>query len=222
MIGNCILTNLHSDYSFFTFLYNASHLLIESTNSYLRFCIDGCLCGNTSHWHNAAFNVLYVGTKEWRVTPPKYKGMTGMQPMNTAKQLDESYTLRCTQHEGDIIYVPTHWGHMTMNHGFTIGAAIIIPEAKYKKSRVVGKLKKSFAHHQQETIPFLFVNINKTGGSIIVEMLNTHCNNKYIKERWGDNHQSIHSTSLSYTDHKANHLKPALLNLMWMKVIACK
>ena len=64
-------------------IYYASHLLIESTNSYLRFCIDGCLCGNTSHWHNAAFNVLYVGTKEWRVTPPKYKGMTGMQPMNT-------------------------------------------------------------------------------------------------------------------------------------------
>jgi len=157
--------------------------------------------GATLHWHNAAFNVLYVGTKEWRVTPPKYKGMTGMQPMNTAKQLDESYTLRCTQHEGDIIYVPSYWGHMTMNHGFTIGAAIIIPEKNYKKRRDVGKLKKNVVHPEQETIPFLFVNINKTGGSIIMQMLNTYCENDYIKERWGDNHKTIHSTSLSYIDH---------------------
>ena len=157
--------------------------------------------GATFHWHSAAFNILYVGTKEWRVSPPKYKGRTGMTPMNTAKQLDDSFTLHCTQHEGDIIYLPTQWGHMTMNHGFTIGAAIIIPPHNYKKRLVVGKLEKNVAHSQQEAIPFLFVNINKTGGSIIVEMLNTYCENKNEKESIGIDHQTINSTALSYIDH---------------------
>ena len=41
-----------------------------------------------------------------------------------------------------------------MNHGFTIGAAIIISPLKYKKRLVVGKLEKNVAHPLQEAIAF--------------------------------------------------------------------
>ena len=38
-------------------------------------------------------------------------------------------------------------------------------------------------------------------GSIIIEMLNTYCENKNEKESIGNDHQTIHSTALSYIDH---------------------
>ena len=158
--------------------------------------------GATIHWHAAAFNVLYIGTKEWRLTPPKYKGWSGMPAKRLAEQLDDSYTLRCTQHEGDIIYVPEDWGHMTMNHGFTIGAAVLLPPGLHKLNQHnKGGYKMNIVDNQPKTIPFLFVHINKTGGTSIIEMFNKHCGKQYVKERWGNGHRSFHSTALSYIDH---------------------
>ena len=158
--------------------------------------------GATIHWHAAAFNVLYIGTKEWRVTPPKYKGWSGMPAKRLVEQLDDSYTLRCTQHEGDIIYLPEDWGHMTMNHGFTIGAAVLLPPGLHKLNQHnKGGYKMNIVDNQPKTIPFLFVHINKTGGTSIIEMFNKHCGKQYVKERWGNGHRSFHSTALSYIDH---------------------
>ena len=51
--------------------------------------------GATYHWHAAAFNILYVGIKEWRIASPIYRGWTGMSALQAAKQLDEHYTLQC-------------------------------------------------------------------------------------------------------------------------------
>ncbi|OEU09275.1 hypothetical protein FRACYDRAFT_248612 [Fragilariopsis cylindrus CCMP1102] len=36
----------------------------------------GDASGATYHWHEAAFNILYVGTKQWKIGPPLYKGIT--------------------------------------------------------------------------------------------------------------------------------------------------
>eukprot|EP00571_Detonula_confervacea_P014480 CAMPEP_0172307258 /NCGR_PEP_ID=MMETSP1058-20130122/8148_1 /TAXON_ID=83371 /ORGANISM="Detonula confervacea, Strain CCMP 353" /LENGTH=931 /DNA_ID=CAMNT_0013019371 /DNA_START=12 /DNA_END=2807 /DNA_ORIENTATION=+ len=106
--------------------------------------------GATLHWHAAAFNILYVGKKEWRITPPQYRGFTGMTAQQAKANIENKpYTLKCTQLPGDLIYIPDHWGHMTINHGFGIGVAAIVPakdrfvpgytgkEAKRKKRKVV-------------------------------------------------------------------------------------
>jgi hypothetical protein len=77
--------------------------------------------GATLHWHNAAFNVLYAGIKEWKITPPWYRGFTGMPAMKASGMVDDAIALSCTQRPGDFVYIPNYWGHLTLNHGFTIG-----------------------------------------------------------------------------------------------------
>ncbi|KAL7556552.1 hypothetical protein ACA910_007056 [Epithemia clementina (nom. ined.)] len=84
--------------------------------------------GATLHWHLAAFNALYVGVKEWVITPPKYRGLTGMPALQAAALLDDSISVRCTQYPGDMMYIPDYWGHLTLNRGFAIGAAVILPQ----------------------------------------------------------------------------------------------
>ena len=88
------------------------------------------MSGATLHWHAAAFNVLYVGTKEWHVTPPLYRGFTGM-PAEVALErfASQPFGMRCTQRPGDLIYIPDHWGHLTLNHGFGIGVASIVKQS---------------------------------------------------------------------------------------------
>ena len=53
-------------------------------------------------------------------------------------------------------------------------------------------------------IPFFFIHINKTGGSSLIAMLNDHCKNEYVREKWetnnGYNHRSFHSTAHSYIE----------------------
>ena len=50
--------------------------------------------------------------------------------------------------------------------------------------------------------PFLFVHINKTGGSSIIHMLRERCSTEYVAGKWGDNrqHRSFHATSHSYIE----------------------
>ncbi|KAL7544431.1 hypothetical protein ACHAWF_007810 [Thalassiosira exigua] len=99
--------------------------------------------------------------------------------------LDEDMIVRCTQYPGDVIFFPNHWGHLTINHGFTIGAAVILDddyqryglrdaaggdearEAVAPRALAFGSgaakaehASKSRASH----LPFLFVHIPKTGG----------------------------------------------------------
>ena len=65
--------------------------------------------GATIHWHAAAFNILYVGMKEWHITPPKHRGFSGMPAQQVkAKIGDEPFVLKCTQFPGDLIYIPDH------------------------------------------------------------------------------------------------------------------
>ena len=65
--------------------------------------------GATIHWHAAAFNILYVGMKEWHITPPKHRGFSGMPAQQVkAKIGDEPFVLKCTQFPGDLLYIPDH------------------------------------------------------------------------------------------------------------------
>ena len=185
--------------------------------------------GATYHWHAAAFNILYVGIKEWRIAPPIYRGRTGMDAIHAAQALDEHYTLQCVQQPGDQIFLPNFWGHLTLNHGFTIGAAAILNvnyqagiKRKYKRKQPRDKKiihgaqsKMSWAatsHVRPNTLPhtssslapsFLFLHINKTGGTSLIHMFRERCRAEYIHDRWGDEgrrHRSFHATAHAYIE----------------------
>ncbi|KAL7539909.1 hypothetical protein ACHAWF_006541 [Thalassiosira exigua] len=91
--------------------------------------LGGDRSGATFHFHNAAVNALYVGVKEWVLAPPSHRGFTGMQARDARPVLDRELTVRCTQYPGDVVFFPNYWGHLTINHGFTIGAATILNDA---------------------------------------------------------------------------------------------
>lgn len=162
--------------------------------------LGGDKSGATLHWHDAALNILYVGTKAWRLTAPSHRGFTGMPAQKAAKILEQhldSITLRCTQHAGDLIYVPENWGHLTLNHGFTIGAAVILPKKYHKYNHVPQKVEDPAPN--RATPEVMFVHINKTGGSSIINMLHSKC--LYKVETWANHHSSFHATALSHIDH---------------------
>eukprot|EP00522_Entomoneis_paludosa_P004477 CAMPEP_0172475438 /NCGR_PEP_ID=MMETSP1065-20121228/69870_1 /TAXON_ID=265537 /ORGANISM="Amphiprora paludosa, Strain CCMP125" /LENGTH=932 /DNA_ID=CAMNT_0013233641 /DNA_START=1 /DNA_END=2795 /DNA_ORIENTATION=- len=141
--------------------------------------------GATYHWHGPAFNNLYAGTKQWRIAPPLYKGFTGMPARHAQKYLDEKETsivMGCVQHAGDTMYIPENWGHSTLTHGFTIGSAVIMPQN----------------YHKPLEIPFMFVHINKTGGTSIIDKFHKQCDSEYYEESWGDDHRTFHTTAHSY------------------------
>ena len=147
----------------------------------------GDASGATFHWHRAAFNVLYVGIKEWKITPPKYRGFTGMPAREATKQINDSMSIQCTQHPGDFVYVPNYWGHLTVNHGFSIGAAAILPDDFQKAADAKPRA--------------FFVHINKAGGSSIIQMLEHRCSSQYTSEYWsGGSQRTFHATAHALID----------------------
>ena len=183
----------------------------------------GDASGATYHWHEAAFNILYVGTKQWKIGPPLYKGITGMSAEKVSEVLDEKMSLTCVQKSGDMLYIPNYWGHSTLNHGFTIGAAAIV-EDYYQQggSTLRGEsnsndddesdsedeaVQQQHAHGdvEEEKIPFLFVHINKTGGTSLIRMFEERCDEEYYGGEWWDEnedfHRAFHATAHAYIDH---------------------
>ncbi|KAL7556551.1 hypothetical protein ACA910_007055 [Epithemia clementina (nom. ined.)] len=142
--------------------------------------------GATLHWHLGAFNALYVGVKDWIITPPKYRGFSGMPAVQAAQLVDPPVRLQCTQYPGDMMYIPDYWGHLTLNRGFSIGAAVILPHKFQTKADATNKI--------------YFVHINKTGGTNMKQMLNEHCPS-LVRGHWGDGHRGFHASAHAFIDH---------------------
>jgi hypothetical protein len=171
--------------------------------------------GATYHWHEAAFNILYVGIKEWKIAPPLYRGTTGMTAQKVKKTLDDKIALSCIQQPGDLIYIPNFWGHSTINHGFTIGAAAIVEEwfqngATSFRGETWDEEEEEEEEEESEdedegSPPFLFVHINKTGGTSLISMFGDRCEDEYWGGEWvgdhDDYHRSFHATAHAYLEH---------------------
>ena len=175
--------------------------------------------GATYHWHEAAFNILYVGIKEWKIAPPMYRGVTGMTAQKVSATLDDKISLTCVQQPGDLFYIPDYWGHSTINHGFTIGAAGIVKEVFQTggttfRGEKIGEDEdeedesesdsEDEDEDEHENPPFLFVHINKTGGTSLISMFNERCEDEYWGGDWfdenGDHHRSFHATAHAYIE----------------------
>lgn len=83
-------------------------------------------------------NFMTHGLKEWVLNPPlastyskatahsRYESEHNVSEEEGVYELDDDHTFRCTQHAGDVFYVPTLWGHGTFNHKQSIGTAFEI------------------------------------------------------------------------------------------------
>lgn len=83
--------------------------------------------GAAMHFHNSAYNVQFFGVKRWLLTPPRYAAITGgvssrwAEEQRRVRALPEGLPLRCTQGPGDLLLLPAHWGHATVNSAFALG-----------------------------------------------------------------------------------------------------
>lgn len=146
--------------------------------------------GATIHWHKAAMNALYVGRKDWKVTPPHYRGLSGMPADKASSAVDDAISLQCTQGPGDFIFIPNYWGHLTLNHGFAIGAATILPYSFQQSADIKPRI--------------LFVHVNKAGGSSMISMLKDRCPEQFYPERWGSDppQRTFHATAHALIDRE--------------------
>lgn len=88
--------------------------------------------GAPVHYHGHAVNALAYGEKRWFLQPPA-RGMYSKLPAEerflrehngtAAVPESEARPLECTQHAGDLLFVPTLWSHGTLNVRQSIGTA---------------------------------------------------------------------------------------------------
>lgn len=98
------------------------------------FFIGGELSGSFWHRHTTAYNALLFGSKTWYLLPPastwRHVLTNGDDEVITVPDWLErnaarnrSIPLQCTQHAGEVMFVPSLWPHATINHGVAVGAA---------------------------------------------------------------------------------------------------
>ena len=53
---------------------------LSQQGTFLQFFVGGDRSGAAVHFHANAYNVLFFGTKEWLLTPPRYAHISGPRP----------------------------------------------------------------------------------------------------------------------------------------------
>jgi len=87
--------------------------------------------GSGFHYHNGAYNLLFFGTKQWMLTPPRFAGLSDLDSLKwpderTRSRLPKGLPIQFTQRAGDLVLVPAQWGHSTLSYGgFTLGLGVL-------------------------------------------------------------------------------------------------
>jgi len=78
------------------------------------------------HYHKTALNVLVQGKKLWRTQHPTHAYYSTIHELDAGEQRwsdDNGEMLRCMQEEGDIVVMPSQFGHATLNVEPSVGFA---------------------------------------------------------------------------------------------------
>ena len=95
---------------------------------FYQFYLGPAYSGAPFHFHNDAWNALAFGKKRWFLTPPRHSIFSAESPASFLKHRindfpGSNHMLHCVQNAGDVMYVPSSWGHMILNLKESIGVA---------------------------------------------------------------------------------------------------
>lgn len=89
--------------------------------------------GAPLHHHQAAINALAFGRKRWLLKPPSRAAWSSQPSLEWAGSVDAGYSLdttaskrqvlHCVQEAGDVLVLPEHWAHATVNEDVSVGVA---------------------------------------------------------------------------------------------------
>ena len=94
--------------------------------STIQFYLGGINAGAQPHWHDAAWNWLVRGRKRWLLWTPETATYAQRHPtlaVKAATQGGRGAPLACVQEAGDVMLVPSWWGHATINLAPSVGFA---------------------------------------------------------------------------------------------------
>jgi len=97
--------------------------------------------GAPVHFHNDAWNALVFGKKLWFLYPPARSHRTNKHPEHLSHESEQS-AMQCMQQAGDLLYVPLHWGHGTLNIQDGVGIAAEFSSEYTPPSSDINKKKK--------------------------------------------------------------------------------
>jgi hypothetical protein len=117
---------------------NASgpHIMQSSPSAPVpQFYIGGPGTGAPFHYHFDAFNVLVWGEKRWFFKSPNDGAEYSTVPVVDYVRyvLHKEQPLECTQRAGDVIFIPSGWGHSVINIKTSIGFAVEFDSALHSR-----------------------------------------------------------------------------------------
>ena len=148
--------NIHSEYDTPTFVearWEGTDQKVFSFSKEKRearnlFFLGAAGTGTYWHQHTNAFNALVQGRKRWYILPPfvntwsPHEGVLSEWILSDNARMHEPYMLQCDQYAGEVLYVPSSWGHATTNLEPSVGIAIEAGELTKKPRATSQKRKK--------------------------------------------------------------------------------
>lgn len=109
-----------------------------------QFYLGPARSGANDHFHGHAFNALIYGSKRWFLSPTPFASYSTLSAWDWYNQqypkLKETHHItECMQRPGDVIYVPSTFGHAVLNTATSIGFS---SEFKVHRNQLVDLEKK--------------------------------------------------------------------------------
>ncbi|XP_065843159.1 jmjC domain-containing protein 8-like isoform X2 [Oscarella lobularis] len=99
----------------------------KDRDQYHQFILGAPGSGAPFHFHCPAVNVVIYGRKRWFLYPPGLSHYSKIHPQhwlaNTYPNAKEGL-IECTQHPGDLLFVPSRWSHSVLNVDEVTGIAV--------------------------------------------------------------------------------------------------